>query len=137
MQDFESYIRTRDVRGVLSVPIQAVTTRTKTELEEQASERKKKERGEEDAEESESESSPNTNEDAIELVFVIEGGKAIVKQVKTGIQDNEFIEVVSGVEESDKVVTAPYRAISKKLAPGDDVEVVSKDDLYKADEAKD
>jgi HlyD family secretion protein len=129
-------IRTRSVRDVLSVPIQAVTTRTKTELEEQASDRKRKENGEEVAE-SEEESSESKDEDAIELVFVIEAGKAIVKQVKTGIQDNEFIEIVSGVEETDEVVTAPYRAISKKLGPGDDVEVVSKDALYKAEEATD
>ena len=56
------------------------------------------------------------------------------KEVKTGIQDNEFIQILSGVEEGDKVITAPYRAISKKLAPGDDVEMVSEDDLYKSAE---
>lgn len=136
-------IRTRSEKAVLSVSIQAVTTRTKSELEEQASERKRKDRGEKntDAESSDDEEEkidrPARDEDAIELVFVVQDGKAIVKQVKTGIQDNEFIEIVSGVAENDKVVTAPYRAISKKLAPGDDVEVVSKDDLYKADESTD
>lgn len=132
-------IRTREVRDVLSVPIQAVTTRTKSELEEKASKKKKEERGEEssDDEEEEKIDRPARDEDAIELVFVVQDGKAIVKQVKTGIQDNEFIEIISGVDENDKVVTAPYRAISKKLAPGDDVEVVSKDDLYKADESTD
>lgn len=134
-------IRTRSVRNVLSVPIQAVTTRTKSELEEQVSDQKTKERAERnDAAESSDEDDekidrPAPDEDAIELVFVVDGGKAIVKQVKTGIQDNEFIEIVSGVEENDKVVTAPYRAISKKLTPGDDVQAVSKDELYKAEES--
>ena len=73
-------------------------------------------------------------EDAIELVFVVENGKAIAKVVKTGIQDNEFIQLISGSKEGDNVVTAPYRAISKKLNPGDAVEQVSKQDLYSAKE---
>lgn len=120
-------IRTRQVKNVLSVPIQAVTTRTKTELEEQA---EKNKRGKRDEEGKDSESAPSKDEDAIELVFVASGGNAIVKQVTTGIQDNEFIQIISGVEEGDDVVIAPYRAISKKLAPGDEVEVVSEDDLY-------
>lgn len=133
-------IRTRSVRDVLSVPIQAVTTRTRSELEEQVSKKKRKVRDEDSDEESSDEDDekidrPARDEDAIELVFVVDGGKAIVKQVKTGIQDNEFIEIVSGVEANDNVVTAPYRAISKKLAPGDDVEIVSKDDLYTSEEA--
>lgn len=133
-------IRTRSVRDVLSVPIQSVTTRTKSELEEQVSKRKEREESgskEVDSEDDEGETidRPVKDEDAIELVFVVDGGKAIVKQVKTGIQDNEFIEILSGVDEGDKVITAPYRAISKKLAPGDDVEAVSKDDLYKSEES--
>lgn len=133
-------IRTKQVKGVLTVPIQAVTTRTKAELEEQASERKERKGKDEAKEDSDDEEetvdSSSKKEDAIELVFVVDGGKAIVKQVKTGIQDNEYIEILSGVDESDKVVTAPYRAISKKLAPGDNVETVSTDDLYKAQEGE-
>lgn len=134
-------IKTKQVRDVLTVPIQAVTTRTKSELEEQAAEKKERKRKgppSEDSEDDEEDSvdRPKRDEDAIELVFVATGGKAIVKQVKTGIQDNEYIEILSGVEESDQVVTAPYRAISKKLAPGDDIEVVSKDDLYTSEESE-
>lgn len=135
-------IRTRDVRDVLSVPIQSVTTRTKEELEKQVEEREeRRERrkgppSDEGDDESETVDKPSREEDAIELVFVIDGNDVVVKQVKTGIQDNEYIEIVSGVELGDRVVVAPYRAISKKLAPGDEVEVVSKDDLYKASEGE-
>jgi HlyD family secretion protein len=132
-------IRTRSVKDVLSVPIQSVTTRTKSELEKQASEgkgRRRKGKAKRESEEDSEEGSgrQNNDEDAIELVFVVDDGKVVVKQVKTGIQDNEYIEILSGMEENDKVVTAPYRAISKKLAPGDEVETVSKDDLYKSEE---
>jgi HlyD family secretion protein len=131
-------IRTRQAKSVLSVPIQSVTTRTKSELMEQSEtkrERIKEEDAEEESEEGEDKvARPEKTDDAIELVFVVSEGKAVVKQVKTGIQDNEFIQILSGVEEGDKVITAPYRAISKKLAPGDDVEMVSEDDLYKSAE---
>ena len=127
-------IRTRQAKNVLTVPIQAVTTRTKAELEEKAEKRKSRKKEEEDADsESESKTTDKTDE-AIELVFVVSEGKALVKQVTTGIQNNEFIEIISGADEGDKVVVAPYRAISKKLGPGDEIEVVSEDDLYKAKE---
>lgn len=125
-------IRTREVKDVLTVPIQAVTTRSKKELQEQD----RKERAGEDSDEDDLETidKPEKVEDAIELILVVDGGKAIAKVVKTGIQDNEFIQLLSGAEEEDKVVTAPYRAISKTLNPGDNVEVVSKKDLYSAKE---
>ena len=122
-------IRTKQVLDVLTVPIQAVTTRTKEDLEEH-SERKKSGNKEKESEEDESDN--EDKDDSIELVFVVDAGKVVVKEVTTGIQDNEFIEIVSGVDDGDEVVIAPYRAISKKLGPGDDVEVVSEDDLYKS-----
>ena len=126
-------IRTKQVRNVLTVPIQAVTTRTKDELVEGAEKKKPRDsESEEDEDEESEEEKPADNSESIELVFVASDGKAIVKQVTTGIQDNEYIEVVSGLEEGEEVVIAPYRAISKKLSPGDDIEVVTEKDLYKA-----
>lgn len=123
-------IRTKQVLDVLTVPIQAVTTRTKQELEEHSD--KRKSRDKEDMSKEEDSESEDKTDDSIELIFVVSEGKSVVKQVTTGIQDNEFIEIVSGADEGDEVVTAPYRAISKKLGPGDEVEVVSEDDLYKS-----
>ena len=54
----------------------------------------------------------------VEVVFCIEDGKAIAKQVKTGIQSDELIEILEGLEEGDEVVTGSYRAISKDLENG-------------------
>jgi len=135
-------IRTKQVVDVLSVPIQAVTTRSKKGLEEgndgEKPERKGKgkETDSDEDDESEAVDKPKKSEDAIELIFVVIDGKSVAKVVKTGIQDNEFIQLLSGAELGDKVVTAPYRSISKKLKPGDEVEVVSKKDLYSAKEAE-
>jgi HlyD family secretion protein len=123
-------IRTKQVSDVLTVPIQSVTTRTKEELEQHSEKRKSGNKGKD--EEEEESSTEEKSDDSVELVFVVSDGKVLAKQVTTGIQDNEFIEIVSGVNDGDEVVTAPYRAISKKLGPGDEVEVVSEDELYKS-----
>jgi HlyD family secretion protein len=131
-------IRTRQVADVATVPIQAVTTRTTSELDgtaEEAPKREKKAKEEADGEE-ESVDAPEVKEDAVEVVFVLENGKAVAKRVVTGIQDNEYIEIISGVDAGTKVITAPYRAISKKLVSGDPVEAVSKEELYSAKEGE-
>jgi len=56
---------------------------------------------------------------------------ALSKEVKTGIQDNNYIEILSGITEEDEVVIAPYSAISKKLNDSSLVEVVTKKELFK------
>jgi HlyD family secretion protein len=50
-----------------------------------------------------------------EVVFVLEKDAVAMKEVKIGISDNEFIEVISGLKEGDEVVSGPYRAISSEL----------------------
>jgi HlyD family secretion protein len=59
----------------------------------------------------------------VEIVFCIEDGKAVAKQVETGIQSDELIEIQDGLKEGDEVVTGSYRAISKDLTNGDLVRI--------------
>jgi len=61
-------------------------------------------------------------EEKFECVFVNENGTAKLRVVKTGIQDDTNIEIVSGLEEGDKIITGPYNMVSKTLKPGDKVE---------------
>jgi len=132
-------IHTRSVRDVLTVPIQSVTTRTEDELagktEEESPRKRERSEDEEDEEsepgmDEETVDKPVVSADAIEVVFVVVDGKVEARKVETGIQDSEYIEIRSGLELGQTVVTAPYRAISKNLAVGDDVNVVSQDELY-------
>ena len=53
-----------------------------------------------------------------EIVFCVESGKAMAKQVKTGIQSETLIQILDGLKEGDEVVTGSYRAISKDLVNG-------------------
>ncbi|HLN21092.1 MAG TPA: efflux RND transporter periplasmic adaptor subunit [Bacteroidales bacterium] len=99
-------IQTETKSGILSVPIQSVTTRTDTTK------------------------LIVTDEDIRTLVFTTDGKYAFAKDVETGIQDNSYIEILSGVSEGEKVVAAPFSAISKKLSDSTLVEIVNKDDLY-------
>ena len=98
----------------VSVAIQSVTVRTLKQLEE----------GDENAEE-------NFSADAdgfVELVFIIEEGKAFARQVTTGIQSDELIEITDGLAEGDEVISGSYRAISRDLVHGDAVTVNNEED---------
>jgi HlyD family secretion protein len=54
----------------------------------------------------------------VEIVFRVEKGKAIATQVKTGIQSDEYIEILDGLTEGGEVVSGSYRAISRDLERG-------------------
>ncbi|MHA7942142.1 efflux RND transporter periplasmic adaptor subunit [Formosa sp. 3Alg 14/1] len=56
-----------------------------------------------------------------ECVFIKEGDLAKLRVVKTGIQDNSNIEIISGLESGDEVITGPYNMVAKTLKNGDKV----------------
>ncbi|HEX5131699.1 MAG TPA: efflux RND transporter periplasmic adaptor subunit [Candidatus Krumholzibacteria bacterium] len=98
---------TKTNESALSVPIQSVAVRTVDQLTVAGEDRK------------DAESVFTADRDGfVEIVFCIEGGKAVAHQVKTGIQSDELIEILDGLQEGDEVVTGSYRAISKDLTNG-------------------
>lgn len=70
----------------------------------------------------ESDNTSSISEEKFECVFVNEGGKAKLRVVKTGIQDDTNIEIISGLKEGDEIITGPYNMVSKTLKPGDAIE---------------
>ncbi len=117
-------IRTQRLQKVLTIPIPSVTTRADTV--EQVSSKKK----ESAVEESESdEANASSNAEPLELVFVVRDGKARPRLIKTGIQDNTYIQVLSGISVGEAVISSPYQAISKRLRNGTKVKVVLKEEL--------
>jgi HlyD family secretion protein len=106
---------TKTNESALSVPIQSVAVRTVDQLALKGEERK------------EAEARYKADKDGfVELVFCIDGGKAVARQVNTGIQSDELIEIIEGLKEGDEVVTGSYRAISKDLTNGAVVTVNNK-----------
>ncbi|HRY33217.1 MAG TPA: efflux RND transporter periplasmic adaptor subunit [Bacteroidales bacterium] len=117
-------IQTQRAHQVLTVPIQAVTTRVDSALV------KAKKDSEERKQQDMNAAEKKETESFREYVFVLEEGIVKMTEVKSGIQDNTYIEIKEGLKEGQEVVTAPYRAISKTLKDGDKVKKVDKKDLF-------
>jgi len=100
-------IITKTNDNALSVPLQSVAVRTVDQLLRKGEKRK----------DAEARYKPD-KDGFVEIVFCVDHGKAVAKQVKTGIQSDELIEILVGVNEGEEVVTGSYRAISKDLANG-------------------
>ncbi len=113
-------------KGIISVPIQAVTTRGDDGTIKKANDQLVKE-GTSDA--SAKEVAPREPEQH-EVVFVIKNKLAWKKRVKTGIQDNTRIEILEGISPGDEVIVAPYGLISKTLKDSTAVEIVKIEDLF-------
>jgi HlyD family secretion protein len=122
-------IETETEYGILTVPIQAVTTRADTTGRLKTAREKR-----EESKVGDEETVKKEDEDIKEYVFLYKDGKAILSEVKTGIQDNTYIQITDGVKEGDEVITAPYRAVSKTLKNRDEVEKVKKEELFKTEE---
>ncbi|MBK9328481.1 MAG: efflux RND transporter periplasmic adaptor subunit [Sphingobacteriales bacterium] len=87
-------IKTKKKFGVLAVPIQSVTTK---------------------------DSVYDGINHTKEIIYANNNGVARVLEVKTGIQDDSYIEVMNGLNGNEKIITGPYNTISKELKAGDAV----------------
>ena len=116
-------IQTKTQKDVLSVPINAVTTRDKSDSTKTTVKKK-----EDDA----AIKSTGPVMDDLEVVVFIKGIDNKVKKVKvkTGIQDINNIEVTEGLKEGDEVITGPYDVVSKTLKNETEVKVVDKKELF-------
>lgn len=112
-------IQTQRVVDAISVPLQAVTTRDDTSTASTYARAKSK--------------MANTEKDDGQLheyVFVYEKETAKIREVSTGIQDNTYIEIISGLKVGEEIITGPYRAVSQTLKPGDQVKKVDQSSLF-------
>jgi HlyD family secretion protein len=78
----------------------------------------------EDSKESETQIAPKSDK-KFECVFVKVGDKAKIRIIKTGIQDDTNIEVISGLKKGDVVIIGPYTTVTKELNSGDKIVVGS------------
>lgn len=104
-------IITETKNDILTAPLASVTTRSEKDEEEDDDEKK----------------DSNEDEDLKEIVFLMKDGKAVKTEVTTGISDFDRIEILSGIEEGDEIISGPFLAVSKRLKDDDDVEVKKKE----------
>lgn len=115
-------IQTKTHFNVISVPINAVTTRDKNDSVKTDTKKK---------DESDIKAAAPTLDDLEVVVFILDKeGKVSKVKVKTAIQDINYIEVTEGLKEGDEVITGPYDVVSKTLKVGKKVKVVDKKDLF-------
>ena len=112
-------IQTKTVKDILSVPIQAVTTRQDSSKMKNADESMEKDT-----------KVVSSKEVMKEYVFLLDADKAVLREVKTGIQDNTHIQILEGLQDNDEVITGPYSAVSKTLKDKDQVKKVDKNKLF-------
>jgi HlyD family secretion protein len=104
-------ILTESKTNILAIPVQAVTLMADSLLR------------------ADSLITGNVIDEPKEVVFVYDKGKALTTIVTTGIQDNDYIEIISGLKVGTEVVTAPYNIITKKLKNGTALKKVTKEKL--------
>lgn len=112
-------IITERKQNIIAVPISAVvvkadTTAVKKDIVKELEAKEKEQK-------------TGVTEKKYECVFVKVGDKAILRPVKTGIQDDTNIEIISGLKKGDEVITGPYTTVSKELNPNDKVKVKPKE----------
>lgn len=120
-------------KGVISVPIEAVTTRSPKKDKDKGEDDKKGKKGKDDDDKDEQPSYTQKEEgkyEKKEVVFVYSEGKVKMVEVETGIQDSKYIQIIKGLKKGDEVVVSPYSAISKDLKDGTEVEVTDKKLLF-------
>jgi len=123
-------IMTTKHENIIAVPILAVTTRDKNEKESKAKAKEADDKKKAQGQEVSTDNAVMTD-DMQEVVFIVSADGTVKKvPIRTNIQDNEYIEVMSGIKEGDMVVSAPYNTISKILKDGLKVQVVAKDKVY-------
>jgi HlyD family secretion protein len=98
-------IQTERRNNIVAIPISAVVIKTDTTVRKPGS------------------PAPEVDVDAerFECVFVMKDNIAALRVIQTGIQDDSRIEITSGLETGDKVITGPYSMVTKLLDPGDRV----------------
>ncbi|PUZ20471.1 HlyD family secretion protein [Chitinophaga costaii] len=113
-------IQTRTHKNVLAVPVNAVTTREIKDTTKIKGKEGRAETGE-----------TGHTDDNKEVVFIVQKD-GTVKQVAvtTDVQDDDYIEIKTGLKAGDEVVSAPYPAISRQLENGKKVKVVPAKDLF-------
>jgi HlyD family secretion protein len=103
-------IKTKKKYGVIAAPIQAVTTK---------------------------DTLINGSTSSKEIVFVNNNGKAKLTEVKTGIQNDTYIEITEGLNGKEQLVSGPYNVLTKELKDGDNITKMKQGSQPKEEDKKD
>ncbi len=115
-------IQTETHQNVLAVPIQSLTARI---------DKGNFKKGKRDFRKMKKTKKVEKKNKPQEVVFLVNGDHAKMVKVKSGISDEDYIEIVSGLKEGDKVITGPYKAVSRALEDGTKILVEKKNKSFR------
>ena len=118
-------VETRYRTNVLSVPIQAVSTRMEASAKLLADKAAKANPEEEPPPSATSRVKKETGSGSEEVVFVVSGNSVLKRKVERGISDDNYTEITSGLQENEELVIGGYKAISKDLDDGKLIKILS------------
>ncbi len=118
-------VETRYRTNVLSVPIQAVSTRMEASAKLLADKAAKANPEEEPPPSATSRVKKETGSGIEEVVFVVNGNSVLKRKVERGISDDNYTEITSGLQENEELVIGGYKAISKDLDDGKLIKILS------------
>jgi HlyD family secretion protein len=110
-------IETRYRTNVLAVPIQSVTTRMPKNKDADKKAAKKKEERDSTLEETDTRKKEKAAK-PVEVVFLANSPNVKMVPVKRGISDEEYVEIVEGLQEGQTVISGGYKAINRELEEG-------------------
>ena len=130
-------IQTKKALDILTVPIQSVTTREDSTGKKSLF-AKKENTENQDNDDDKTSTKKSIKDEIVEYVFLYKNGTAVMQKVKTGIQDNNYIEIREGLKENDEIIAGPYTAVTKLLKNKAVVKKVDKSKMFeiKAEKSK-
>lgn len=123
-------IKTEERSDIVIVPLKAVTTRSDKDKRGGKSDKGETEEDTDDA----GDKTETKADESYEVVYVIDNGTAKEVKVSTGIQDDQNIELVSGLEGGEELIVGPYNTVTRKLKDGKEVSVKEEEEETNNDE---
>lgn len=111
-------IETDTVTGVIKVPLGSVVVRSKNEVD------GKKDDAENDTKEDKKDwggdngNGKRKKDERVRVVFIDQDGIAKIRKVETGIADRDSIEIKSGLNDNERIITGSYSALTRELKDG-------------------
>lgn len=109
---------TKKRENIVTAPISAIVVKTDTSSTKKKAPKK----------------DSSIEQEKFECVFVKDGDEAKLRVVTTGIQDDSKIEILTGLEEDEEIITGPYTLVTKTLKTGDKIEIEKEEDNEETEE---
>lgn len=111
-------IETDTVTGVIKIPLGSVVVRSKNEVEGKKDDTKNDTKEDQKDWGGDNGDGKRKKDERVRVVFVDQDGIAKIRKVETGIADRDSIEIKSGLNDDERIITGSYSALTRELKDG-------------------